>query len=130
MKCLIVRPPFAEYIVNSIKTIEYRSRKTNIRGRIGIIESGTSSIIGDAELIDCVYNPDIYLWEWHLISARTYVTPIPIIRKKGTVVWQEIDYDYTKKTVINFIYSPFIFIEKEEKCHELEQEFITKYTRR
>ena len=46
MKCLIVRPPFAEYIVNSIKTIEYRSRKTNIRGRIGIIESGTLSSKG------------------------------------------------------------------------------------
>ena len=130
MKCLIVRPPFAEYIVNSIKTIEYRSRKTNIRGKIGIIESGTSSIIGDVELIDCVYNPDIYLWEWHLISARTYANPIPIIRKKGTIVWQDIDYDYTKKAVINFLYSPFAFMKKEEKCHELEQEFITKYTRR
>ena len=130
MKCLIVRPPFAEYIVNGIKTIEYRSRKTNIRGRIGIIESGTSSIIGDVELIDCTYNPDIYLWEWQLSSARTYAIQIPIIRKKGTIVWQEIDYDYTKKSIISFVYAPSFFIEKQEKCHELEQKFIQEYVRK
>ena len=96
MKCLIVRPPFAEYIVNGIKTIEYRSRKTHIRGRIGIIESGTSTIIGDVELFGCNYNPDISLWEWKIEGARKYVNPIPIIRKKGTVVWQDVDYDYER----------------------------------
>ena len=65
MKCLIVKPPFANYIVNGIKTIEYRSRKTNIRGRIGIIESGSSTILGDVQLVDCTYNPDIYLLGEH-----------------------------------------------------------------
>lgn len=37
MKCLIIRSPFAEWIVQGIKSIEYRTRKTNIRGKIGVV---------------------------------------------------------------------------------------------
>ena len=130
MKCLIVRPPFAEYIVENIKITEYRSRKTNIRGRIGIIESGTSSIIGDAELFGCSYNPDICLWEWKIEGARKYAIPIPIIRKKGTIVWQDIDYDYEKQAIIHFKRTIEKVAEQAMKCRKLEQEFIKKYVKK
>ena len=132
MKCLIVRPPFAKYIVDGIKRIEYRSRKTNIRGRIGIIESGTSVVIGDVILSDCKYNPDIHLWEWHLDSPNKYATIVRVTRKKGCVVWEDIYFDpdnysmqYEKPAMYNWN-----AYKDEEECHKLEQEFIKKYVRR
>ncbi len=57
MHCLFVKASFAGWIVDGVKLIEYRTRETLIRGRIGIIESGTGTVIGDAELIDCNWNP-------------------------------------------------------------------------
>ena len=132
MKCLIVRPPFAKYIVDGIKGIEYRSRKTNITGRIGIIEAGTSTIIGDVYLHACKYNPDIYLWEWELCFPNKYKYPIHIQRKKGAIIWEDIDFDtddyimqYEKPAMYNLN-----AYKDEEKCHELEQEFIKEYVRR
>ena len=129
MKCLIVRPPFAEYIVNGTKSVEYRKRKTNVRGRIGIIEAGTSKVIGDVYLYDCNYNPDIYLWEWCFASYRKFLEPITIQRKKGAIVWEEIsDIPYNGVVAVPCL-SPFDFIIEEKECHKLEQEFIQKYVR-
>ena len=132
MKCLIVRPPFAKYIVDGIKTIEYRSRKTNIRGRIGIIESGTSTIIGDVKIIDCTYNPDIHLWEWKLSSPNKYYRSIRIKRKKGAIIWEDIDFnpdDYMMQYEKPAMYNWNAY-KDEEECHKLEQKFIKEYVRR
>ena len=139
MKCLIVRPPFANYIVTGIKETEYRNRKTNVRGRIGIIEAGiheepdgirTQKVLGDVLLWDCIYNPDIGLFEWCLDCAREYKYPFKIVYKKGSIIWREVDYDGNLKAIsLNTSYR-FEVEEKRKKCCELEQEFITKYTRR
>jgi hypothetical protein len=130
MKCLIVKPPFANYIVNGIKTIEYRSRKTNIRGRIGIIESGSSTILGDVQLIDCTYNPDIYLWEWVLCSPNKYAYSVYIHRKKGAIIWEEVN--YTPEGRLRAMPDMYCYdaYEEEEKCHEIEQEFIKEYVKK
>ena len=132
MKCLIVRPPFAKYIVDGIKTIEYRNRKTNIRGRIGIIEAGTSTIIGDVELYDCTYNPDIYLWEWKLEAPNKYLYPVHFQHKKGAIIWEELNWtpdisgrQYEMPSMFNWY-----AYKEEEKCHKLEQKFIKEYVRR
>ncbi len=93
MKCLFVRPPFAGWIVDGVKTIEYRSRATNIRGRVGIIQSMSGTVIGDVEIIGCSWNDKIQWYEWSLANARRYKHPMAFQQKSGAVVWIWVDYD-------------------------------------
>ena len=94
MKCLFVRPPFAGYIVDGIKLIEYRTRKTYLRGRIGIIESGTGTVIGDVEIVDCRFDSKFQIYEWYLDDPRRYATPVPFEHKQGAMVWIDLDIDW------------------------------------
>lgn len=93
MHCLFVKAPFAGWIVDNIKIIEYRTRETYIRGRIGIIESGTGTVIGDTLLNDCVFDPELGLYTWALRNARRYTTPVPFEHKRGYVTWAILDID-------------------------------------
>jgi len=93
MKCLFVRSPFAGWIVDGVKTIEYRSKASNIRGRIGIIQSMSGTVIGDAEIIGCEWNDKVQFYEWSLANARRYKQPMPFKMKHGAVVWIEVDYN-------------------------------------
>jgi hypothetical protein len=82
-RALSVRQPYAEQIMRGVKTIEYRSKPTHIRGRIYIYASltpgreqefqkmnaqagdfPTGVIIGSVEVFDCTEGPDEY--NWHL----------------------------------------------------------------
>lgn len=72
MKVLTIREPWASLIVNGYKEYEFRSWKTNYRGKILIhagmgidkeyldrfkeydLEYGKGEIIGEAELVDCI----------------------------------------------------------------------------
>ena len=93
MKCLFVRPPFAGWIVDAVKTIEYRSKATNIRGRVGIIQSMSGTVIGDVEIVGCNWNEKIQRYEWSLANARRYKHPLTFQQKSGAVVWIGVDYD-------------------------------------
>lgn len=70
MKVLTIKNPWASLIVNNYKKYEFRSWKTNYRGKI-LIHAGLSSdddtmfseynleyikgaIIGEADLVDCI----------------------------------------------------------------------------
>lgn len=77
---LSVRQPFAEQIMRGTKKIEYRSVKTNIRGRVYIYASLTPRIdayekmkvepgafpagviIGTVEIVDCLEKGGEYHW--------------------------------------------------------------------
>ena len=128
MKCLIVRPPFAGFICDGIKETEYRKKKTTIRGRIGIIEAGTSKVIGDVELWNCEYNPDIGLWEWQLSFPRKYFYPFVVQHKKGAITWMDVDYNENNQVIIQKV-SNYLDEEKTKQCCELEQKFIQEYMR-
>lgn len=101
MKCLLVKPPFAMWIVQGVKTVEYRKRKTQIRGRIGILECaplkpigiGTREIIGDVELWNCAdyYKNGLVGWEFR--NARRYKHPIAIPFPHGAQTWVNVDYE-------------------------------------
>ena len=97
MKCMFVRDPFAKLIVYGVKSIEYRTRPTNIRGRIGIIESGTGTIIGDAVVWNCKKLEGFQLYEWCLCCQRRYRNPHHFQQKRGAVVWINVDYDPERK---------------------------------
>ncbi|WP_143032211.1 hypothetical protein [Tenacibaculum sp. MAR_2009_124] len=83
-----------------------RSRPTKIRGRIGLIESGSGLIVGEVDLEGCSSEPieknakyikyhyiedlellDTWSWAWYLKNARRYKTPIPYNHPKGAVIW-------------------------------------------
>ena len=87
MKCLFVRAPFAGWIVDGVKTVEYRTRPTNIRGRIGIVQSKSGTVIGTAEITGCEWNEELEHFEWKLADAVRFAVPVPFPPKNGAVVW-------------------------------------------
>ena len=93
MKCLFVKAPWAGWIVDGVKLIEYRTRWTYTRGRIGIIESGSGTVIGDVYISGCAWHPAYNLYEWHLQDGRRYATPVPFEHKQGYVTWALLEYD-------------------------------------
>lgn len=91
MRGLIVREPWASQIVEGQKPVEYRSRPTNIRGRIGIIAGGSGTVIGEVTLTDCRLpddaEPEDYGWEWVLSNPIKYPQPRKYKHPNGAVVW-------------------------------------------
>ena len=86
-RALSVRQPFAEQIMRGTKMIEYRSKPTNIRGRIYIYASKTPGhksvfekmkskpgdypvgvLVGTVEIVNCKGEP--YDYEWHLAKPK------------------------------------------------------------
>ena len=86
MRCLIVKQPWVEQILAGNKMTEFRSRPTNIRGRIGLIQSGRKGeILGTVELYDCVDGGDSY--HWKLRNARRLPLAVQFQQNPGCVVW-------------------------------------------
>lgn len=54
MKGLIIKPYWADLILNNEKTMELRGGRTKIRGTIGIIKSKTGQVYGEVDIIDCI----------------------------------------------------------------------------
>jgi len=52
-KGLLIRQPWIDKILKKQKTWELRNRPTNIRGSIGLMEVGSSKLVGRADLVDC-----------------------------------------------------------------------------
>lgn len=110
MKGLVIKSPWIDLILNGQKTWEIRSRKTNVRGRIAIIQSGTGLVYGEAVLTDCIEltremlerNVDrhkiddlsIVTYEhpcaWVVKDAQRYEKPVPYKHPQGAVVWVNI----------------------------------------
>ena len=110
LKGLIIKPSWAELILSGEKTIEVRGSKTNIRGEIGIIESGSKKVFGTIELFHCaeLTESNFELWgdrhkldisyeellkiypkpyAWCLKEVKRYDDPVPYEHKRGCVVW-------------------------------------------
>ena len=49
-RALIIQKPWVDLILDNIKIWEMRSTKTNVRGKIGLIEAGSGLIVGEAIL--------------------------------------------------------------------------------
>lgn len=113
-RALIIKQPWIDLILSGQKTWEMRSRPTNIRERIGLIEQGTGLIIGEAELVDSfiIDHPENrafthsmldverryhhindvemlkkYRYAWELKNVKRYDKPIPYNHPQGAVVW-------------------------------------------
>jgi hypothetical protein len=86
-----------------------RSSRTNVTGKIGLIESGTGMIVGEAEIIGCSKSPvpkrkdlikyhkvedlellDKWKWAWFISKANRYDNTIPYKHPRGAVIWVKI----------------------------------------
>lgn len=105
-RALIIKKKWLDKIFHEGKTWEMRSRPTNINGKIGLIESGSGLIMGEAILIGCSSIPmkanlkyfdkhkieDIELlkkWKypWILSDVKRYENPIPYKHPRGAMIW-------------------------------------------
>lgn len=91
-RALSIRQPYAEQILRGTKKIEYRTMRTNIRGRIYIYASLTPAeqayrkmgtkpgdfptgvIVGTVEVVDCTGVDGDF--EWHLARPERLDPPI------------------------------------------------------
>ena len=109
-RALIVKKKWLDKILSGEKRWEIRGSNTNIRGVIGLIESGSGVIMGECELYDSDYVWD--LWSrlsveqhmvinksdinyknphvWKLKNAKRYNKPTPYTHPQGAVVWVKI----------------------------------------
>lgn len=105
-KGLIIRKFWLDKIFDEGKIWEMRSRKTNVRGTILLIESGSGMIVGEVDLIDCIKLDETskknnydkhkvllteilekYNFAWVLENAKRYKKPIPYKHPQGAVIW-------------------------------------------
>jgi len=112
---LLIRAPHIDRILRGEKTWEMRSTQTTRRGTIALIESGTGTVVGLADLIDCCgplplqerkdasgkhglsaidwENPDYakYSFAWVLDNVRALEVPVPYTHRSGAVIWANLD---------------------------------------
>jgi hypothetical protein len=53
-RALLIREPYVSLILAHRKRWELRGMTTNIRGRIGLIRSGSGLVIGECKITDCL----------------------------------------------------------------------------
>ena len=106
MKALIVKKEWLDKIFDEGKIWEMRATRTRITGKIGLIESGTGLIMGEAEITGCSERPvpkhkdlikyhkvenlellDKWKWAWFLSGAKRYDKPKPYKHPRGAVIW-------------------------------------------
>ena len=143
MKCLLVKPEFAQWIVQGAKHNEYRTLKTYVRGRIGIAETGVihggnwpmRRIVGDVEIYDCIFCPNgpwqtgtyTGIYAWRLRNPRRYKSPVYVPVQHGPQIFFKAEYDAPKMAI------PPLFgaelIQAELDCIEAEKKFLAKLGR-
>lgn len=109
MDGLIIKEPYATWILNGEKTLELRGSNTSKRDTIAIIKSGTSCVYGTVDIVDSFeietakqYNQlrtrhcvgaerkDIRykrLWGWVLSNPVLFEQPVPYTPKIGQQIW-------------------------------------------
>ena len=101
-KALSIKQPFVEAILLGLKTIEYRTINTNIRGAVYLYASQTPSDdesferyglapgsckCGAIEITGSSYNPDNDFFEWSLANPVRFDAPLYSSKKPQPVWW-------------------------------------------
>ena len=107
---LIVKQPWIEMILEGSKTLEIRSSRTSKRGKVALIESGSSQIVGEVEITGCIEisREDFHayqeshkvldldnvhykrLYGWRLANVNRYAVPVRYSHPKGAIVWVDL----------------------------------------
>ena len=111
MKGLIIKRPWIDFILDGVKAWEVRGSNTNVRGEIALIESGTKTVVGVAELVGsrrlsleeyqaseavhCIRShgelPYPQTFGWVLENPRRLSQPVPYAHPQGAVIWVNLD---------------------------------------
>jgi len=115
---LVIKSPWTDLILKGKKTWEIRGSKTNIRGKIGIIESGTGTIVGTANLVDSLgplsvremnkhgkehqlitpmkatEMPYAKTYAWVMEDVVLFKKPKPYKHPMGAVIWVDLENQY------------------------------------
>lgn len=106
MDALIIKKPWIDYILEGKKVWEIRGCKTNKRGLIELIESGSGFIVGCCNINDCIqldidkFNnnapkhcintkklPYNKTFAWVLSNAQRYNNPKKYSHPRGAIIW-------------------------------------------
>jgi hypothetical protein len=114
MKALLIRPAPLAMILDGRKTWEIRGSKTKIRGTIALIPSGSGTITGLCDLVDCIgplsanqfrrnsakagmRRSEAELgrykntFAWVLDNPRPLKKPLPYKHPSGAIIWVKLD---------------------------------------
>jgi hypothetical protein len=111
---LLIRHPLIDMILDGKKTWEIRGSRTAVRGMIGLIPSGSGTICGVCEVVDCAgplsaemfrknaakagmrpsearlgHYPITYAWV--LANPKRLRKPVPYSHPSGAVIWVKLD---------------------------------------
>lgn len=84
MKALIIKGPWIDYILEGKKTWEIRGCKTNIRGKIELIQSGSGLVVGSCNIINC---KELTLKEYSNNVDKHNILEIKTLPYKRTYAW-------------------------------------------
>lgn len=107
MKALIIKKPWIDYILNGSKVWEIRGCKTNFRGKIELIQSGSGLVVGSCNIIDCKeltleeYSNNVdkhkiletatlpykRTYAWVISDAIRYKEPRKYKHPQGAIIW-------------------------------------------
>ncbi|WP_207795916.1 ASCH domain-containing protein [Kinneretia aquatilis] len=112
---LVIDTPYIDRILSGIKTWEMRSTATKIRGRIALIRKGSGTVIGTAELVDClgpftdaqmmanqekhrielerIRSGQVAKWRYAWVVRDAHLLPAPVlyVHRPGAVIWVTLD---------------------------------------
>jgi len=120
LRALLIRHPWIDMILAGKKTWEIRGSKTSMRETIGLIPSGSGTIIGVCELVDCIgpltaeeflknaknagMKPSeaklghyLETFAWVLEKPRMLERPVPYQHPSGAVIWVKLDGSVTRQ---------------------------------
>lgn len=114
MRALLIRHPWIDKILDGEKTWEIRGSKTSVRETIALVPSGSGTVVGVCDVIDCVgpltgesffqnakkagmlpieanlgWYRKTYAW---VLEKPLYLRhPIPYQHPSGAVIWVRLD---------------------------------------
>ena len=114
MRALIIRSPHIEKILDGEKTWEIRGARTNIREQVGLIRSGSGTVIGVCDVVDCIpiltdeqfrrnarkagsKSSEVGLgyykntFAWVLANPQYLKAPVPYKPRTGAIIWVKLD---------------------------------------
>jgi ASCH domain len=111
MRGLPIRQPYIDMILDGRKTWEMRKSRCNFREQIALIQSGTQTVVGVADVVDCIgslsdeersaavdrhcvapaewSNPKFmdYRFAWVMSNVQRLSMPVPYRHPSGAVIW-------------------------------------------
>ena len=108
LKGLVIKPNWADLILDGVKTWEIRGSATKHRGPVYIIKSGSGEIFGAARLVECrpftiddyhecgyfhqLNNISLFTrynqpWAWVFEDAVRFKEPLSYQHPQGAVIW-------------------------------------------